>query len=117
LNIVVIGAGLSGLTAAATLREAGASVQLVEADAHIGGRIRAMRDPVPTVPETPSRDDALLALGVLTKPFREFVFATPADRSVMLSAVLTALIRRNLPSAPLIVVLRKNRANRNNYWA
>jgi len=46
LNIVVIGAGLSGLTAAATLREAGASVQLVEADVHIGGRIRAMRDPV-----------------------------------------------------------------------
>jgi monoamine oxidase len=46
LNIVVIGAGLSGLTAAATLREAGASIQLVEADAHIGGRIRAMRDQV-----------------------------------------------------------------------
>lgn len=46
MDIVVIGAGLSGLTAAAIILEAGASVQLVEADAQIGGRIRALRDPV-----------------------------------------------------------------------
>ena len=46
MDVVVIGAGLSGLTAAATLREAGASVQVLEADSHIGGRIRALRDPV-----------------------------------------------------------------------
>jgi monoamine oxidase len=46
LDIVVIGAGLSGLTAAATLCDAGAKVQVLEADTHIGGRIRALRDPV-----------------------------------------------------------------------
>ena len=46
MDVVVIGAGLSGLTAAATLRDAGASVLLIEADTHIGGRIRALRDPV-----------------------------------------------------------------------
>ena len=46
MDIVVIGAGLSGLTAAATLCDAGAKVQVFEANASIGGRIRALRDPV-----------------------------------------------------------------------
>jgi monoamine oxidase len=46
LDIVIIGAGLSGLAAAVTLQNAGACVQVVEADAQIGGRIRALRDPV-----------------------------------------------------------------------
>ncbi len=45
MNVVVIGAGLSGLTAAAVLRAAGANVQILEADAQIGGRIRPLRDP------------------------------------------------------------------------
>ncbi|MBN2906735.1 MAG: FAD-dependent oxidoreductase [Rhodobacteraceae bacterium] len=45
MDIVVIGAGLSGLTAASILRQAGARVQVLEADSQIGGRIRALRDP------------------------------------------------------------------------
>jgi hypothetical protein len=43
-------------------------------------------------------------LQVLARPFREFAFATRADRSVLLSAVLTALIRRTLPAAPMFAI-------------
>ncbi len=46
LSVVVIGAGLSGLTTAAVLREAGAEVQVFEAGPQIGGRIRSLRDPI-----------------------------------------------------------------------
>ena len=45
-DVIVIGAGLSGLTAAVTLHRAGAQVQVVEAAPRIGGRIQTVRDPV-----------------------------------------------------------------------
>ncbi len=44
LDVLVIGAGLSGMTAAHVLRERGADVLLIEADAQVGGRIRSLRD-------------------------------------------------------------------------
>ena len=42
MDVVVVGAGLAGLTAAATLHDGGYSVTVVEARASVGGRIRTI---------------------------------------------------------------------------
>jgi hypothetical protein len=53
------------------------------------------------VPQQPSRDDALAALDKLLWVFKDFPFLEPADRSVAVAAVLTALIRPAVRTAPL----------------
>lgn len=49
-QVVVIGAGLSGLAAALLLQEAGASVQVIEGRRRVGGRVLSLRN-VPGNPE------------------------------------------------------------------
>jgi len=46
-NVIVVGGGLAGLTAAHTVMEAGCEVTLLEAQTRPGGRIRTSRDPFP----------------------------------------------------------------------
>lgn len=42
-DVIVVGAGFSGLSAALRLDEAGADVRVIEAQGHVGGRIRSIR--------------------------------------------------------------------------
>ena len=58
-----------------------------------------------SVPESPTRDDALVALEVLKIPFAEFPFAEgDVDLSVVLAALLTTIVRRSLRTAPLFAI-------------
>jgi hypothetical protein len=56
----------------------------------------------PPVPQTPGKAEALIALGKLIQLISTFPFVTPADRSVILAGILTALDRKAMPTAPLI---------------
>jgi hypothetical protein len=55
----------------------------------------------PTIPEHPTKEDAKRALQKLTHLVSTFPFQGGTDRAVWLSAVLTGVIRRTLPTAPL----------------
>src|SRR6185503_2882339 len=55
----------------------------------------------PSIPESPSQDEAHTALQRLMYPLRQFPFVTDAAKSVALSAMLTALVRPSLRTSPL----------------
>lgn len=56
-------------------------------------------DPL-SVPDNPSIEQARKSLAVLMRPFERFPFATPLDRAALLAALLTAIERPALPTAP-----------------
>ncbi len=56
---------------------------------------------LPTIPQRPTRRDALAALDVLEALLTEFPFSEPASHSVALSALITTVIRGALSVAPL----------------
>jgi hypothetical protein len=55
----------------------------------------------PPVKENPTHEDVIAAMGLLRKPFADFPFEAHEDRAVLLSAILTSLVRRVLPAAPM----------------
>jgi hypothetical protein len=55
----------------------------------------------PSVPASPTKDDAHAGLSRLSAPLRAFPFVDDAAKSVALSAMLTALVRVSLRTAPL----------------
>jgi hypothetical protein len=59
---------------------------------------------VPKVPAGATRQDALNALRLYKVLLRSYPFVSPADLSVALCGILTALERRALPTAPLTAV-------------
>ena len=52
------------------------------------------------IPEIVMKEMAIQALDVLMRPFNGFMTATPLDKGVLLAAVLTAVQRPVLPTAP-----------------
>jgi hypothetical protein len=98
---------LHGIIETPTLRADGTLLDVAGYDARSGLLLDMGSLKVPPISNVPTRSQALAALAVLKEPFADFPFVndgpngTSASRSVMLSTVLTGLVRRTLPSAPV----------------
>lgn len=86
---------------APTLRSDGSILDMLGYDALTG----LLYDPrgvvFPTVASEPTRDDAERALATLKALLRGFPFASGEAQAVALAGMLTACIRRSLPTAPV----------------
>lgn len=92
---------LTGIINCPTLRPDGSILDLPGYDAQTGLLFEPQDVRFPALPRDPDRATAVRALGFLNDLISTFPFVTDADRSVALSGILTALIRRSLPTAPL----------------
>ncbi|CAO3416505.1 hypothetical protein [Azospirillum argentinense] len=92
---------LAGIIDAPTLRADGSILDAPGYDEATGLLFEPHGVEFPPIPSEPTQAEAADALKVLTDLVSTFPFVADADRSVALSAILTALIRRSLPTAPL----------------
>jgi hypothetical protein len=92
---------LRGVVTAPTLARDGRIIEAPGFDAASGLLLDFAAGTFPPVPPAPTQDDARAALARLAHPLRGFPFESDAARSVALSALLTALIRVTLRTAPL----------------
>jgi hypothetical protein len=66
---------------------------------------------LPPFGESPTIDDAKAALGTLKDVLDEFSFEDDLSRSVALAAILTAMVRRVLPIAPVFLIDAPGQSN------
>jgi hypothetical protein len=92
---------LTGIVNAPFLRPDGSICERPGYDAATGILFKPDGQTFPPVPQEPTENDAHEALEQVHQLISAFPFVTSADWSVAMSAILTLLDRRNLPSAPL----------------
>lgn len=73
-------------------------------DPETGVYLSVRRQDFDEVPRTPSEKDCRMALDSLLAPFRRFPVRGPDALSALLAAILTAIVRPFLPTAPMIVI-------------
>lgn len=96
---------VTGVITTPTLREDGSL--LAGTTAHYDATTQLYYVPdiqLPSIPDQPTRDEALAALDVLTELLSEFPFVSELDRAVALSGILTVLIRGSIPVAPMHLI-------------
>jgi hypothetical protein len=92
---------LTGVINSPTLRADGSILKKPGYDEATGLLFDPRGVKFPSIPSRPTREQARAALGTLEDVIKEFPFITGVDRSVALSAMVTAPVRRSLRSAPM----------------
>jgi putative DNA primase/helicase len=92
---------LTGIIHAPTLREDGSILDDLGYDELSGMLFVSGGCDFEEVPEFPTKDDALKALTKIKHILQEFPFDNEVSMSVAIAAILTALIRKSLRTAPL----------------
>lgn len=92
---------LLGAIAAPTLRPDGMLLQDPGYDADTATWYDPCGVAFPRIPERPNRRQASAALDRLLASVDSLPFVEPADQAVAVALMLTALVRRSLPSAPM----------------
>ena len=64
-DVVIVGAGVAGLSAAATLARAGQNIRCPEANGRVGGRILTVHDPLASRPIELGEDGNLVLVSLL----------------------------------------------------
>ena len=96
---------VAGIITAPTLRPDGSVLATPGFDPET--RLYLVEDPnlqMPEIPDSPTREEALAALTLLTDLLDEFPFVGLADRAVALAGILTAVVRPSFRAAPMIAV-------------
>lgn len=109
-------APLIGVVSAPTLRPDGSILDQPGYDKDTGLFLNAKHEDFPPIPTHPTREQGQVALKLLNDELfnrpclnserpedRGFSFTEDSDRSAALAAVLTALVRASLPTAPLFL--------------
>jgi hypothetical protein len=92
---------LHGVVTAPTMRADGSILSMPGHDAATGLLFDPRGAVFPKIPDRPTRADAKSAFALLNGLIDTFPFETENDRAVALSAILTACVRRSLPTTPL----------------
>jgi hypothetical protein len=92
---------LHGVVTAPTMRADGSILSKPGYDHATGLLFDPGRAVFPRIPERPTFDDAKRALATISELIKDFPFLERHDRSVAISAIITAPVRRSLPGAPM----------------
>ena len=92
---------LAGIIDAPTLRPDGSVLDTPGYDRSTGLLLIKGETDFPAVPDAPTQFEAVCALGVLEELLSGFPFIDRASKAVALSCIVSACVRRSLPTGPL----------------